>query len=290
MIELLVVIAIIALLIGILLPALGKARLLAWQSISLSNLRQVMVAFEGYRIDNNEDVPHYASGYNKATRSVIGGWCTWAHGGQDPGIYWRGVPTFDLAASGRPLNQYLYSEYDYPDPFFSQNTDTIYRAAITSRVNGVRQNLPHDVFRAPGDKATRQQSWPRPTFDLSSYEDVGTSYHTNVKWFSVLQDSGDHTNPNNFSGPYNEGMRRLRIASSFSPSKFVYIYDQAGDIVTSEDGIRIYPGGIEGDYGEMNKGVMAFYDGHVEYLPFELGAANTEDYNLHFTLRTDDGP
>jgi len=118
---------------------------------------------------------------------------------------------------------------------------------------------------------------------VSSYEDIGTTYHTNVKWFFELREQGL-----GFNDAYNEGMRRLRIASSFSPSKFVYIYDQAGDILTSDDGIQTFPEGIEGEYGEKNKGVMAFYDGHVKYLRFELGKANTEEYNLHFTLRSDD--
>ncbi|WP_428389950.1 type II secretion system protein [Mucisphaera sp.] len=60
LIELLVVISIIALLIGILLPALGAARNTARSMGCLSNLRSVGLAHQIYGVDNNGYVVPYA--------------------------------------------------------------------------------------------------------------------------------------------------------------------------------------------------------------------------------------
>lgn len=64
LIELLVVISIIALLVGILLPALGAARKSAENMKCLSNLRQIGIGVWAYSFDNQESLPPCFVGTN----------------------------------------------------------------------------------------------------------------------------------------------------------------------------------------------------------------------------------
>ncbi len=58
LIELLVVIAIIALLVGILLPALGAARAAARSTVSMSNLRQLGTVIHTYALEHKDSFPN----------------------------------------------------------------------------------------------------------------------------------------------------------------------------------------------------------------------------------------
>lgn len=87
LIELLVVIAIIALLIGVLLPALGKARQAGRETICRSNLRQYGIGIEMYAGTYKEYLPAEGISDGEVVANPLGPW--------DDGSFWfNAVPQF----------------------------------------------------------------------------------------------------------------------------------------------------------------------------------------------------
>jgi prepilin-type N-terminal cleavage/methylation domain-containing protein len=281
LIELLVVIAIIALLIGILLPALGKARLAAWKAVSMSNMRQQTLGIEQYRSDWNGNAPLPPSRLRTGSGSDQLAWCSWSYGGKDNSEAWeRGRGSIhDISGGARPVNQYLYPEIQFPELLNPLRDPNNYKPGRP--YPGTRQQIELEAYRSPGDKISYQQNWPNQNPEISSYDDVGTSYHFNMAWWeSVLDQNND-----DWIRSWRDGLNRLRIGATINTSTFVTLYDQTADVAANAE--DAYPRGIMGEFGEMNKACMAFYDGHVEYLQVEVGEPNTKRYQMHFVMPGD---
>lgn len=155
LIELLVVIAIIALLVGILIPTLGKARAGAKISTCGSRLQQIGVGLVLYSADFDNRLPQAFGTLPDGTKSVIGALFAGKRGQ---------LPFYSinkLGAHDRPLNRYVVSQAFPPD---SDN-----------------ETIPIEAFRSPVDKGAQNTGVPIPGFDKteSMYDLIGASYTLN---------------------------------------------------------------------------------------------------------------
>jgi prepilin-type N-terminal cleavage/methylation domain-containing protein/prepilin-type processing-associated H-X9-DG protein len=258
LIELLVVIAIIALLIGLLLPGLGRARMEARKAVSLSNLRQIGQSGSHYQGDNKSMLPVVPTGVPVPT--AIWAWVTWGgwgkccNAGPTSSNFWaqdNGI--FDIAPSARPLNQYLYPG-GLPTP---------------PERDGIRRVFQIPVCQDPSDKIGHQQTWDafQPSFGVSNpntdgsscYDDVGTSYLLQVKWFfqTTAYVGGDWTTA------WRLGSRRLSLSDGFEPTRMIWVNDEYCDITINQVSSAAR---IKNGYGDINKANVCFMDGHARYL------------------------
>jgi prepilin-type N-terminal cleavage/methylation domain-containing protein len=288
LIELLVVIAIIALLIGILLPALRRARDTSRLAVSMSNCRQIMVACQTYRFDKKDQIPLRGGHY---TAGNMTGWDTWCYGGKSARVAWDSAAAYGFpeSAYARPLNEYLYSEVAMEKPAgYSSSNDPVthfWNFNCGTPPQNERDNLQLPVYKSPGDRITYQGTPPTapdyglPNGTMSSYDDVGTSYHANLKWWNqVYPSTPAHGSIGGFTTAFEEGIKRERYATEFDPTnKFVWCHDQISDVAANST----LPGDVMSEFGDKNKSVMAYLDARVEYnicqrgLMYDLIGQNT---------------
>lgn len=294
-IELLVVVSIVALLIGILLPAIGKARDAAHVTRSQSNLRQLALAHATYAADWNDRqwtiVPDELARYGNTAKSALAGWKD-ANPDSHLTIMYKGQPTFfhELGWAHKPgadegANYGIPGDgicfpINFEDPFKFGSFRAINLKNFNHYVSGRYYD---ETFYAPKDR------WPidaiGPCFDAPGEFCLISQSEVLTFWSSYVLSPAAMYAPDVFSQPsftsssiwHQPAMLRSPTYSQARYSDLKthliehnWLQNRVGDCNPKVPSKMMQYDGCEPYY--YNAGIESapaslFYDGHVRLLP-----------------------
>ncbi len=243
LIELLVVVAIIALLIGILLPALGEARKTARNVICLANLQQFGVATQSYSADYQDRIWAF----------------TWTAGERYHGGSRDYLASNDVAAAANQAMDILDRRGDRADiyPIGAWIPHVYYTHLVIQDYLAAR--LPEPMVICPEDRIRLNwQDKPREKFDTGvwlPYQPTAFTTPTGKKWaysssyqavpasYDRTPDGGVLQSTYHYQYTYTADMKLggNRMASVMFPSQKVHLHDQERRHFTKENVVFLEP-------------------------------------------------
>lgn len=247
LIELLVVISIIALLVGILLPALGAARRTARSTICLTNQRQIMVAQHSYAADN-KDV--FAPGQDWRMINL--------DGEQIQAPYWFVILTaknYAGGSRGATVGSSVYMCPEGSDEEVSTGSNNLFTAAGSIPNTPTARDHPNGLaYIAQGSSAEPERQL-RTNYAVNTTSNAGLIYGTNVPMQMAF--------PMQYSYEENSDAAKLprtNLGEMTWPEETITFYDGVGGTMVYTSGTNVFGRMIPRHNGNIN---YAFVGGHA---------------------------
>ncbi len=264
LIELLVVIAIIALLIGILLPALGEARKTARTAISGSNMRQLATSMNSYAADFKDRI----QGFNWRTKDQVSEFPDLNNHGDDVNAAAHQAVDIIRRRTGRDATSFpvingwiphiLYNHLVALDYLASRLPEKIVVCPEDRNRNNWQKDPENNFDKGlwlPQQPPIAEKRWPYS----SSYRPSISNFDTSVVNSRINQVGGVY---NGYAVPGGVAVSGTKLSSVSAPSSKAYMYE----------GWQWHGGKRTAFYGTpWAKVEMVMFDGSVGYYTNSTG-------------------